>query len=212
LFLKRPAAFLVAALLLASCAVPPARPPVPDPEAAWRAHRAALASVAAFRVNGKIGVRTPRRGGQATIRWTRENGAQTIDLYGPFSSGHLLLTEDASGAVLTSGKVTNRAPTAEQVLEESTGWKVPFAALRYWAIGLPDPAAPDSARLDESGRLARLEQHGWVVEYVEYGRSGPLELPVRLYLKTRTDHPDDALPEEGRFEVEVRLVIQEWSL
>jgi outer membrane lipoprotein LolB len=211
-FPKRFTAPLLAAVLLVSCAVSPTRPPVPDPEAAWRAHRAALESVASFRIQGKLGVRTPRRGGQASIQWTREAGAQTINLYGPFSSGHLLLTEDSAGAVLKSGQGTNHAPTAEQVLEESTGWRVPFAALRFWALGLPDPAAPNTTRLDEFGRLTRLEQHGWVIEYLDYGASGALELPARLFLKTRTEHPDDALPEEGRFDVEVRLVVREWKL
>lgn len=211
-FPKRITAPLLAALLLASCAVPPARPPVPDPETAWRTHRAALESVASFKLQGKLGVRTPKRGGQATLRWQRDNGSQTIDLYGPFSAGHLLLTEDANGAVLTSGKETRHAASAEQVLEENTGWKVPFGALRYWALGLPDPAASGVTRLDDHGRLGRLEQHGWVVEYLDYQDSGALALPARVFLKTRTEHPDDALPEEGRYDVEVRLVVKEWQL
>jgi len=51
---------------------------------------------------------------------------------------------------------------------------------------------------DEAGRLARLQQSHWLIEYPAYARVDGLVLPRKVYLEND--------------ELSVRLVIDRWTL
>ena len=86
----------------------------------------------------------------------------------------------------------------ELLLLRQTGWRVPVRALRYWVLGLPAPGPVKGRSLDRYGRLAKLSQSGWEIEFRDYQRSGSLELPVRIFV---TNH-----------RARVRLAIGHWEL
>jgi outer membrane lipoprotein LolB len=72
------------------------------------------------------------------------------------------------------------------------------AALRYWVLGLPAPGTVASRTLDPRGRLAALEQSGWRIRFLDYGRQDGYELPGRVFAQ-----------KDG---TRVRLVVGRWRL
>ena len=85
---------------------------------------------------------------------------------------------------------------AERDLYWRYGWTIPIASLRFWALGIPDPADPAVTELDEDGRLARLQQRGWSVEISRYREGGGQQMP-RILSATNPD-------------TRVRMVIDRW--
>ena len=71
--------------------------------------------------------------------------------------------------------------------------------LRYWIRGLPEPGASPTLQTDAEGRLTRLEQNGWIIEYPAYAYAAPLslELPERMIAR--------------RQDLSVKLIIEDWS-
>jgi len=201
--MRRPAA-LALVLWLAGCAgVAPPRPD--DPVAAWRAHQAALQAVSAWKLRGKVGLRGGRKNGQASVVWTHREGRDTLRLFGPFGGGLVQLEQTPAGAVLrrAKGNKIHRGDNARALLLETTGWDIPFEQLRYWILGLPAPGPVQSRALDPWGRLARLEQAGWVIRFESYRRYGDHRLPRRLRVESRRA---DAAG------VRVQVVVKRWEL
>ena len=60
------------------------------------------------------------------------------------------------------------------------------------------PAFDGLARVDAAGRLVRLSEQGWVIDYLRYESEAPDALPELLQAR--------------REDVEVRLKIDGWSL
>ena len=85
---------------------------------------------------------------------------------------------------------------AEFELRMRYGWTIPVASLRYWALGIPDPEVPAITEFDEEGRLAHLEQSGWVVKISRYRDGGGQQMP-RILTATNPD-------------TRVRMVIDRW--
>jgi outer membrane lipoprotein LolB len=210
----RAAAALALLLALAGCAGRPARAPAADPAAAWSQRQQALAPIDAWRVSGRVAVQTDTEGWQASVVWRRRGAEQRIDLTGPLGRGHLRLTQDAHGAQLEDAeRRVQRAANAEELLLRATGWQVPLDGLNSWLLGLPAPGAAADRELDAWGRLSRLRQLGWDIEFLEYRPHGPLELPGRLFMKRRAPPAlaagDGVTIENGT--LEVRLVIDGWA-
>jgi outer membrane lipoprotein LolB len=94
------------------------------------------------------------------------------------------------------GQVTE-LEDADAGLREMYGWTLPVTSLRYWALGLPDPASPAATELGEGGRLARLEQRDWTVSITDYREDAGQPMPRRM---TAVNH-----------DTRVRLVIDNWT-
>lgn len=196
-------------LLLAACAGPPTRPSA-EVESLWRERQARLAGIHAWDVRGRLAVRGPEGGGQAALRWQREDEAHEIDLTGPLGKQLLKLFEDAHGARMRDAQQRELvAPDAQSLLWQATGWRVPLAGLRHWIVGLPAPGSATSRELDAQGRLERLRQLGWDVRFLGYMRVDGVDLPRRIVLRypgpLATGGGEDA-------EVELRLLVQAWNL
>jgi len=86
---------------------------------------------------------------------------------------------------------------ARREIEARLGFQPPLGSLRYWVLGVPDPSSPADEQLDESKRLASLNQEGWQVDYGGYTDVGGQALPSKVTLK--------------RENVRVRLVVDGWG-
>lgn len=207
--------FAGALLLLGGCASIPERPPVGDRAATFEARQRDLAPLNRWRLTGRIGLQTADEGWQATLVWVRERDEHKIDLMGPLGRGHMRLTQDAQGAVLRDADQRSYyAANGEALLLRTTGWQVPLKGLNHWMLGLPVPGVDADSELDDWGRLKRLRQLGWDIEFLEYTAHGVLELPSKLFMKRRevprlAARAGTAPVENG--ELEVRLVVERWS-
>ena len=82
--------------------------------------------------------------------------------------------------------------------------------MNYWVLGLPAPGPAPERQLDEQGRLKRLTQSGWDIQFLEYTRHGAFDLPSKMYI-ARQDSHTEAGAAAGET-LEVRLSIEQWTL
>ena len=163
--------------------------PAVTPERLWLDHSRAAAAVTRWQLTGRIGFAAENRGYHATLRWRQQDGRYNLRLVGPLGQGALLLDGDAHGVVLRTGRGERvAAKDAGALLARYVGIAAPVASLRYWVRGLPAPDAPHRRVLDAQGRLQRLEQGGWTVDYLVYHAAGGAPgqvlpaLPARMHL------------------------------
>ncbi|GIX27786.1 MAG: hypothetical protein KatS3mg123_1667 [Burkholderiales bacterium] len=176
-----------AALLLAACAS------LPEPAGG------PPATMDAFFLAGRIGVRHGEEGFNGGVRWTHTPARDELWIVSPLGQAVARVT-GAGGAVtlVTSEGRAYQAADAASLTREVLGWELPLGGLAYWATGRPDPASPGEARYDGAGRLMSLVQDGWEIRYLAYadeaeGRALPRTLSAR------------------RGELEIRLTIDQWA-
>lgn len=192
------------------CTTVPPLPPVANPAATWQMRQAELKPVTAWKIQGRLAMRTADEGWQASVIWVREGEHHRIDIAGPLGRGHLRLVHDSHGAELRDAdQRTWRAENAEQLLYRTTGWRVPLDGLNYWMLGLPSPQTAASENLDDHGRLRTLVQSGWDIQFLEYTRYGTVDLPSKLFIKRKGSGTDNNLAVDTA--LEVRLVIEHWA-
>jgi len=199
-----------ALLGLSGCASLLDRKPIEEPPAdaerlaAWDSHRERLEALNDWSFDARAAVRSGLTGGSGRLEWTQVGPVSSLTMSGPFDTGRVALTGTASRMLITDAEGNSRLSTnPERLLEELTGWRVPLARLPRWVRGLPDTPldrlGTDRFRLDAQGRLVRLSEREWTVEYERYDASeGGPALPH--FIEMRND------------EIRIRLVINDWEL
>lgn len=187
------------ACMLASCAsLPP--PIVPSSPEVHQQHLASLANISQFGIKGRIGVQTAAKGFSGSMQWQHQPGQNEIALFSPLGSqvAAISQTRDAVSLV-TSDNKRYEAPDAETLTEQNLGWRLPMSGLPDWVLGRPNTHAITAVQWDEAGRLVKLSQDQWDIEYSQYTTSGAYQLPTRVTL--RNPH-----------RLTLKLIIQEWLL
>lgn len=195
------------AVLLTACAAQPVRQALPavadTPQAHQLAREAQLAAVGDWTLQGRIALSNGRNGGSGRIDWHQQGDRYDIALSAPVTRQGWRLSGDAASARLEGLAGGPREGTdAMQLLREATGWEIPVTALAAWVRGArADVAAIGPARMQfgADGRLSRIEQGGWTIDYSDWTTrpAAGLELPNRL--------------SAVRGEARVRLVVDAWS-
>lgn len=182
--------------LVAGCAT--TRDAVDLPEmGSWHERTAVLGSITDWQFRGRIAVKAGDEGFNGKFNWTQDDDRFNATVGGPLGVGTVRIEGDDRTVVLTDKDgVETRLDDAEDELRWRYGWTIPVDSLRYWALGIPDPAVPGVTELDEAGRLARLEQNDWVVEISRYQEGGGQSMP-RILTATNRD-------------TRVRMVIDRW--
>jgi outer membrane lipoprotein LolB len=151
----------------------------------WTERRAALQAIDYYRFNGQLAAATATDGFSAALRWQQQGAASDLLLRGPLGVGGAHLVYD--GAVLRvtaadGSQLEGEAAHAELV--RLLGFEPPLASLRYWLLGVPDPAVPGATEtLDDMQRLSHLQQGDWRIDYDEYLRDGARWLPRRVAIQ-----------------------------
>ena len=199
--LSRPAIegflLLIVTLALTACkTLPPAS--APGPTAPWEVRRAALQSRTTFDLSGRIAVAAAQEGFNAKLRWQQQGKSSQLALDGPLGVGGVRITSNGDSlTVLNSRGEKLDSEAARHEIEARLGFEPPISSLRYWVLGVPDPARPADEKLDDTQRLATLQQDGWQITYGAY-----------------TDVQGEALPSKvtlTRENVRVRLVVDGWG-
>lgn len=202
---------LLLVAFIAGCATPVAPPPAADVDAAWRLRQTTLTPVTVWNVRGRMALRAADQGWHATLNWERDGERHRLDFTGPLGRGHLRLVQDGHGAELRDAEQrTWHADNAETLLYRATGWRVPLDGLNYWIVGLAAPGSVSNQQLDPQGRLKRLAQSGWDIQFLEYTHYGSFDLPSKLYITRQGNRMEDN--PAGDEVLEVRLSIERWTL
>ncbi|HTX06864.1 MAG TPA: lipoprotein insertase outer membrane protein LolB [Steroidobacteraceae bacterium] len=187
---------LVLISMLAGCQTVPV---APAPAIAWNVRRPTLQSLGRFRLNGRVAVAVGKQGFNAGLRWGQSGAVTHLALTGPLGAGGVEVTADRGDlSVVTSSGKRLGAAEARSELEDKLGFEPPLTSLRYWVLGVPDPAAAASVKLDPQQRLTLLDQEGWQISYGAYMPVGAEWLPRLMTLR--------------RGGVRVRMVVDGWQL
>ena len=187
---------LVATALLAGCAT---RQSLELPElGGWEQRRYLLEQLDEWEFNGRIGVVAGDDGFNGSLRWAQDGERFAATVSGPLGIGTVRLEGNGRRVRLTDneGNVTD-LDDAERDLYLRYGWTIPVRSLRFWALGIPDPALPADTEFDDDGFLTTLRQDGWTVRITRYGEGGGQAMPTRLNAENSA--------------TTVKLVIHRWS-
>lgn len=190
-------AALLSLSFIAGCAVEKG---VALPElSSWEQRQAVLGAIDDYEFNGRIAVRAGDDGFNAKLRWAQRATGFSATVGGPLGIGTVRIESSGDRVELTDKDgVTTVLRDVEPDLYARYGWTIPVTSLRYWALGIPDPAVPAETRFDDEGMLEELEQGGWSVTFSRYRESGGGQpMPSRLSAKNA--------------ETDVRLVIDRWT-
>jgi outer membrane lipoprotein LolB len=187
---------LAALVLVGACATTRDAVDLPD-IGSWPARTAVLGTISDWQFRGRIAVKAGDEGFNGKFDWTQRGDTFDASVGGPLGVGTVRIEGDGRSVVLTDKDGTaTRLEDTESELRWRYGWTIPVDSLRYWALGIPDPAVPAVTELDDGGRLARLEQSNWTVEIPRYREGGGQQMP-RILTATNGD-------------TRVRMVIDRW--
>lgn len=190
----------VLAVLLGACATVPApddEPSRAEKVARYEARAAALAAREHWVLDGRLAVSDDEDGGSGKLEWRHRPGLSELDFRGALGRGAWQLDIEPGHAVLRlANGETWEAPDVSILVRDHVGWDVPVDALGWWVRGLAAPGRLADRDLDADGRMTRLSQHGWEVEYQRYRDFSGMALPVRL--------------EARNGERQVKFVMRDW--
>ena len=176
-------------ILLAACAT--TNPPVTQ-------QSSPLSSLdAPWSLQGRIALKADDKNLSGQLQWHHSKDHDELLLLSPLGQGVARLVSDADGVLLEiPNEPPRRAPNAETLTRDAMGVALPLSGLRYWIEARPDLARAFEQRLDDAGRVAKIRQDGWVIDYLQY-MNAPAYRPRKLNVTRET--------------LEIRLVIDSWT-
>lgn len=165
----------------------------------YQRHLATLNDIHSFNIQGRIGVQADGRGFSGATRWQHAGERDTIGLYSPLGGQVANIEKSDSGVVLTDGDgKTYAARDAETLTQQAMGWALPMRGLPDWALGRPTSAPVELAIWDAEGKLLRLKQSGWDIQYQAYVAAEGRQLPSRISLSSP--------------KLNLKLLVERWQL
>lgn len=157
---------------------------------------AALSPERDWALTARLGVSDGRDSGSGTLNWTQQGGAYRFRVHAPVTGKTWELRGEEGHAELSGLRAeVLHGDSAETLLQEALGWRVPVAQLVDWVRALrASPAAQISFRDD--GLPQEIREAGWTVRYLDYDQADP-PMPRKLFA------------EQGDYRV--RLAIQRWQ-
>jgi outer membrane lipoprotein LolB len=164
----------------------------------WETRKTVLEEADEWQFAGRIGVSAGDEGFNGKLWWRQDGVVFRARISGPVGVGTIFINGDGPELTLTErdGTVTE-LDDAESELRHRYGWTIPVSSLRFWALGIPDPASAYNAGFNESGQMSELSQRDWQVTIGEYAEGGGQEMPRRLTATSGN--------------IRLRLVIDDWT-
>lgn len=184
--MRRLTAALMLALALGGCATSPPPPggidaPVP---LNWT-------------LAGRLGIQTDEQSLSGHIQWRHDAETDEVLMTSPLGQGVARIVRTAEAVTLeVPNQPARHASDTEELTRAVLGYRLPLSGLSWWVLARPAPGRAYRASYDDAGRLAQLEQDGWVIDYLQYAAAAPLR-PRKL-----------VVAREG---LQIRLVADRWQ-
>ncbi len=160
--------WLLTPILLTACVSPPQIGLPDDNLDTWTA-------------KGKLGLRHNNKAQSINFSWANDKDAFDIRMYGNLGLGSIRVNNVGDYTTLETSDGVRRADSPENLLYEATGFRVPVRALRHWIVGRASPLSPiDSVSKDDEGRITKLAQEGWHIEYARFHDDNESLLPRKI--------------------------------
>jgi outer membrane lipoprotein LolB len=164
----------------------------------WATRTRTLAGIDDWEFKGRIGVSAAGDGFNGKLRYQQSKNHFRATVSGPLGFGTVRIQGNGRRVTVTDkdGKQTV-LQEPESALRSMYGWTIPVSSLRFWALGIPDPALPAGIDFNDDGQLASLDQGNWHIAIDQYRDGGGQAMPRRLTAVSGDDR--------------VRLVIDNWT-
>ena len=147
-----------------------------------------------FELSARLAARYGAESFSGNLAWRHAERADEMLITTPIGQGVARIVREGDAVTLTTAEPKEyRAADAESITEQVLGFRLPLAGLADWVRGRPSGEASFKEDKSPDGRLQRLEQRGWVIEYQEYDGDRPKRL--------RLLYPG----------IELRLAISSWK-
>jgi len=159
-----------------------------------------LLQVSQWGIRGRVSIITGDDGWNGSIRWNQLDSHFDIRIVGPLGQGSLWLQGSPGFVELRSSKDKRpiTATSAESLLYQQMGWKIPISGLRYWVLGVFAPGEAGSIKRNKQGLLSEFEQSGWTIRLLRYRKVGEQMIPVKIFINN------------DRFRV--KMIVKHWKL
>ena len=172
-------AWLLLALLLGACVQAPVRP---------------LSSEVLFDISGRLAARYADESFTGGFTWRHAEADDEMLITSPLGQGVARIAREGGSVVLTTAEPREyRASDADALTAQVLGFRLPLAGLSDWVRGAASAASPATEEKDAQGRLKKLQQAGWQIEYQDYAGGHPSRM--------RLTYPG----------IELRLAISKWN-
>ena len=142
---------------------------------------------------GRIALSDGKESWSANIIWTHTEGKDEIKLSGFLGQGAAVITvTDQMVIINRGGEKPKQSTQIEEFVQQQLGVFVPVKALRFWVLGLVNPATPYVEKGDG------FMQSDWDVHYLQMQNLGEEWLPRKIGV------------EQG--EAKLKLFIDQWTL
>lgn len=193
--MRRRLALLAFGAVLGGCAIlRPHAPPPPGAPAPWDQRLAQLERAGSWQLEGRAAAALGEQGWQASMNWRQSGASSDVHLAGPLGVGALDVRVTPAGLSLNGAPPSD---AARAQITEKLGFEPPLDDLRYWLLGIPDPAEPFELTRNAQDRAQRLSQAGWTIDYDAYMPASGDLLPKRLVL--------------NRADARVRIAVDRWE-
>lgn len=146
-----------------------------------------------WRFEGRLSVVDERESISASINWRHGPDGEQIELAGPLAQGRVQVWVSSSEVVIDDGDKRQVYPgKAGQVIAEQLGIDMPVDAMRYWVLGVNDPAQSYVEQQDG------FVQDGWSILYKE------MQVVSRQWLPKKIS----AVKNKTR----IKLIVDQWEL
>ena len=168
-------------VVLNACTTTPIKEFGPGKEAAYQARAETLESIQKWSFVGKLSLDDGEQGGSGRLQWDVRSGTSDLDFHGAMGRGAWRLQIGPDSAILTEADGSERrAAGVNALIQDRMGWPIPVDALQWWVRGLAAPGTIEDEVLSPDGRLLKLVQFGWSVDFKRYDSATGLNMPVRL--------------------------------
>lgn len=159
-------------------------------------------SVSSWEISGAMAARNAKKSFTATVRWHQIGPQQyQIRFIGPIGSGAVLISKINGVVTFQDGAKKMVHKSDEQLLEKTTGVRLPIHSLYFWVRGIPSPhfgSQKTSIQKYPDGHIRILKQGNYTLEYGQYMTVKGIDLPSKIRL-------------EGS-NINLKFVIKQWQI
>lgn len=184
--------------LIGCATAPPDATTIPIEDAKHQNHLAKLTHIEHFDLKGRLSIHTQKQGFSATIIWQHQLSTDNIAVFSPFGSKVAEIQKNIQEVIFTDAQGKSiRAQDTGILTEQAMGWRLPLSGLSDWILGKPTQGKIDQMLWDVDGKLTRLKQQGWDIEYLNYQKVDDYQLPSKIFM--RSD------------QLNLKLLIEQWG-
>jgi outer membrane lipoprotein LolB len=146
-----------------------------------------------FELKGRAAIRYGDEAATVTVQWRHQAASDDMLITNAIGQGVARISRAGGEVTLETADARRfQAADAESLTANVLGWRLPLSGLPDWLRARARPGLEAQTTLDAEGRLSRVLQDEWQIDYQEY-RDGR---PVRMQI--------------ARPNLEIRLFVDSW--